>query len=69
MLNKIDDINQIQEYLTAYGLSSDESRAYIALLEKPLSHLELARKTGINRTKIYRIADDLEKRVLSKPNN
>jgi sugar-specific transcriptional regulator TrmB len=66
MLNKIDDINQIQKYLTAYGLSSDESRAYIALLEKPLSHLELARKTGINRTKIYRIADDLEKRSLIK---
>ena len=66
MLNKIDDINQIQAYLTAYGLSSDESRAYIALLEGPLSHLELARKTGINRTKIYRIADDLEKKSLIK---
>lgn len=66
MLNKMDDLNQIQKYLTAYGLSADESRAYIALLKKPLSHLELARKTGINRTKVYRIADDLEKRSLIK---
>ncbi len=58
--------NELQKYLIAYGLSSDQSKAYLALLEKPLSHLELARKTGINRTKIYRIADDLEKLSLVK---
>ena len=58
--------NDIKKYLTAYGLSSDEAKTYLALLEKPLSHLELARKTGINRTKIYRIADDLERLSLVK---
>ncbi|MDQ5913916.1 MAG: HTH-type transcriptional regulator, sugar sensing transcriptional regulator [Patescibacteria group bacterium] len=58
--------NDIKKYLTAYGLSTDEAKVYLALLEKPLSHLELARKTGVNRTKIYRIADDLEKLSLVK---
>jgi sugar-specific transcriptional regulator TrmB len=58
--------NDIQKYLTAYGLSVDEAKVYLALLEKPLSHLELARKTGVNRTKIYRIADDLERLSLVK---
>lgn len=53
--------NDVQKYLTAYGLSLGQAKVYLALLEKPLSHLELARKTGVNRTKIYRIADDLEK--------
>lgn len=58
--------NDILKYLTAYGLTSDEAKVYIALLEKPLSHLEVARKTGVNRTKVYRIADDLEKLSLVK---
>lgn len=58
MLNNKDDI---KKYLTAYGLSVDEAKVYLALLEKPLTHLEVARRTGVNRTKIYRIADDLEK--------
>ncbi len=58
--------NELKKYLAAYGLSLDQAKVYLALLEKPLSHLELARKTGINRTKIYRIADDLEKLSLVK---
>jgi sugar-specific transcriptional regulator TrmB len=62
----LDNRNEIRKYLTAFGLSVDEAKVYLALLEKPLSHLELARKTGINRTKIYRIADDLEKLSLVK---
>jgi sugar-specific transcriptional regulator TrmB len=63
MLNNKDDI---KKYLTAYGLSLDQAKVYLALLEKPLSHLEVARVTGINRTKVYRIADDLEKLSLVK---
>jgi sugar-specific transcriptional regulator TrmB len=62
----LDNKNAIKKYLTAYGLSSEEAKIYLALLEKPLSRLELARKTGINRTKVYRIADDLEKLSLVK---
>ncbi len=63
MLNNKDDI---KKYLTAYGLTSDEAKVYLALLERPLSHLDVARKTGVNRTKVYRIADDLEKKSLVK---
>ena len=50
--------------LRRLGLSIDESRVYLALLEEPLTHLELARKTDINRTKIYRLADSLMARSL-----
>lgn len=50
------------------GLSADEAKVYLTLLEQPLSHLEIARKTGVNRTKVYRIADELEKRGLIAEN-
>lgn len=66
LFTMLNNKNDIRKYLTAYGLSADEAKTYLALLEKPLSHLELARKTGINRTKVYRIADDLEKLSLVK---
>jgi sugar-specific transcriptional regulator TrmB len=60
MNNKETLINQ----LSALGLSAEESRIYLELLQEQRTHLELARKTGINRTKVYRIAEDLEKRSL-----
>jgi sugar-specific transcriptional regulator TrmB len=50
--------------LTKFNISSDEAKLYIALLEKPNTHLQLARTTGINRTKVYRLAEQLEKRGL-----
>jgi sugar-specific transcriptional regulator TrmB len=46
------------------GLSADECRVYLALLDEPMSRLEVARKTGINRTKVYRVADMLIRRGL-----
>lgn len=60
--------NTVILQLNRLGLSADESRVYLALLEKPLSHLEIARKTGVNRTKVYRIADGLIKRGLVAEN-
>ncbi len=60
--------NNILISLRRLGLSADECKVYLALLEKPLSHLEIARKTGVNRTKVYRIADELEKRSLITEN-
>ena len=60
MLNKKDTIS----YLRTLGLSHDEAKVYLELLKAPASHLELARTTGVNRTKVYRIIDDLEKRSL-----
>lgn len=56
--------NNLLLSLYRLGLSSDEGKVYLALLDQPMSHLEIARKTGVNRTKVYRIADTLEKRGL-----
>jgi DNA-binding MarR family transcriptional regulator len=52
------------EQLATLGLSGDEARMYLELLREPTTHLKLAHATGINRTKVYRLADDLEKRSL-----
>jgi sugar-specific transcriptional regulator TrmB len=52
------------QYLQALGLSRDEAKLYLELLIEPRSHLELSRATGVNRTKVYRLADELEKRSL-----
>lgn len=60
MLNNKDTIS----YLQALNLSREEAKLYLELLKAPRSHLELARATGINRTKVYRLADQLEKRSL-----
>ena len=60
MLNNKDTTS----YLQALGLNRDEAKLYLELLKGPNSHLELARSTGINRTKVYRLADQLEKRSL-----
>jgi biotin operon repressor len=56
--------NNILLNLHRLGLTADEGKVYLALLDEPMSHLEIARKTGVNRTKVYRIADALEKRGL-----
>jgi sugar-specific transcriptional regulator TrmB len=58
----MDNKNGILLSLRRLGLSGDQAKVYICLLENGASsHLEIARKTGINRTKVYRIVDDLEK--------
>lgn len=61
MLNNTDNITLS---LKKIGLRPDECKVYLSLLDSPKSHLELARKTGVNRTKVYRIADELIKRGL-----
>lgn len=57
--------NTIVKYLRHLNLTADEATIYTELLKEPASHLELARATGINRTKVYRIVDQLEKRSLA----
>jgi hypothetical protein len=61
MLNNKDTILQ---KLQALNLSNDEARLYLELLREPTTHLKLARATGINRSKVYRLAYELEKRSL-----
>ena len=60
----LDNKNKISKNLRLLGLDADEAKVYVCLLGNSLSHLEIARQTGVNRTKVYRIADALEKRGL-----
>lgn len=50
--------------LKQLGLTPDEAKVYLVLVDQSMSHLEIARRSGVNRTKVYRIADDLIKRGL-----
>lgn len=56
------------EELKNIGLSEDEAAVYAAGLELgPATVLEIARKTGLNRTTLYGVTDRLmEKRLLTK---
>lgn len=46
------------------GFTQDEAKIYIELLHEPASHLQLSRATGVDRTKVYRIIESLERRSL-----
>lgn len=50
--------------LESLNLTTEEAKIYLELLREPTTHARLAHATGINRTKIYRLADQLEKRSL-----
>ncbi len=50
--------------LLRLGFTRDEALIYLCLLEGAKSHLEVSRQTGVNRTKVYRLAEDLSKRSL-----
>lgn len=54
----------IVQQLKLLNLTQDEAKIYLELLKEPATHLKLARATGINRSKVYRIVEDLEKRSL-----
>lgn len=64
LFTMLNNINTTLQYLKALNLSTDEAKLYLELLKGPRSHLELSRSTGINRTKVYRLADQLERRSL-----
>lgn len=50
--------------LRKLGLSLDEAKVYVELLREPSTHLRLSHTTGINRTKVYRLISELEKKSL-----
>jgi sugar-specific transcriptional regulator TrmB len=50
--------------LRELNLSDEEAKVYITLLEKPNTQLQVSRITGINRTKVYRLIEQLEARSL-----
>lgn len=54
---------RIKDYLTTLGLSGDEAKIYLALIKYGnLTILEIARKTDLPRTTIYRKLENLKKR-------
>ncbi len=59
-----DNTYTIIEQLDRLGLSESEAKVYVELLKSPKTHLELARATGINRTSMYRLVDELCKKSL-----
>jgi DNA-binding MarR family transcriptional regulator len=59
-----DNKDNILQRLKSLNLSSDEAHIYLELLKGPATHLKLARATGVNRSKVYRVAEQLEKRSL-----
>ena len=63
-MNTSNNIDTMLAQLRELGLTREQARLYIELLKEPNTHLRLAHATGINRTKVYRLVDDLEKRSL-----
>lgn len=64
-----DKKNTIIDQLRIIGLSPDEATLYLELLEEPTTPFRLAHATGINRTKIYRLITELEKKSLVTKHN
>ncbi len=56
---------ELRGYLQKFGLTSDEASVYLELLEKGQgTPLSISRLTGVNRTKVYRLIDQMEKSKL-----
>jgi DNA-binding MarR family transcriptional regulator len=60
----LNNMNDTVSQLVSIGLGNDEAKLYLELLRGPSTHQQLSRSTGINRTKVYRLAEQLEKRSL-----
>lgn len=54
----------LRHELERLGLSADQSQVFMVLVESPKTLLEVSRITGISRSSVYRIADDLTKKSL-----
>lgn len=62
---KIDNSNLISVFLSKLGFDHEEIKLYLILTKKgPLTLLNASREGGIERTKLYRMIDDLIKRKL-----
>lgn len=51
---------EILDALTQAGLSKQAAEVYVFLCRESATHLHISRKTGINRTTVYRLIQDLE---------
>lgn len=64
MFSMSDNKDKILEQLQQLQLTQEEGKLYLELLRGPNTHLRLSTITGINRTKVYRLVENLEKRSL-----
>lgn len=64
LFTMLDNKNKVLKSLKKLGLSGEESLIYIEVLKSPKTHLRLSHVTGINRTKVYRLVEQLEKKSL-----
>jgi sugar-specific transcriptional regulator TrmB len=60
----MDTKRSLYQQLENLNLSRDETIIYLELLQNQSTHANLSHITGINRTKVYRIIEILEKRSL-----
>jgi predicted transcriptional regulator len=60
----VNNKDRLLSQLRTLGLSTDEAKLYLELLKEPSTHLRLSHAIGINRTKVYRLVEQLEKRSL-----
>jgi len=55
------DLIAVKKYLTALGIAPEIADMYVTLLTYgPLSISELSRRSGVERTRIYRLLDDIK---------
>lgn len=59
-----DNKAQLLAKLRSLGLTNDEARVYMELLKEPNTYLRISTITGIGRSKVYRLVDQLRKRSL-----
>ena len=60
----LNNTDNVFTHFRELGLSSDEAKVYEELLRGPGTPATISQSTGINRTRIYRVANMLEKKSL-----
>lgn len=55
----MEDYSAISNHLQTIGLDKQQAAIFLALLDKPKTPLEVSRLTGIARSNVYRIVDEM----------
>lgn len=58
------DNRSLLEMMQKLGLSTEEAVIYLELIKGASTHLRLSRKTGLTRSRVYRLVDTLKRRGL-----
>ncbi|HKR81685.1 MAG TPA: helix-turn-helix domain-containing protein [Candidatus Saccharimonadales bacterium] len=57
--------SEVYADLQVFGLSKEQAKIYAELLKAPTTHMALSQATGVNRSKVYRVVQDLEQSGLA----